>query len=134
MKNSTISTFAILTGFVFVATVGCSNSPQSSSAPGYADRTAADRPSTTLSSTDRDFAVKAAQGGMAEVALGNLAQQQGFSLKVKDFGKRLATDHGKANDELTQIASREGITLPSTMDSKQQQTIDRFSKLSGAQF
>src|SRR5258708_37573775 len=114
MKFSSTSTFAIVTGFVFFATMGCSNSPTSSSAPGYADRTAADRPITTPSPNDRDFAVKAAQGGMTEVALGNLAQQQGFSLKVKDFGKKLSTDHTKANDELMQIASREGITLPST--------------------
>jgi putative membrane protein len=78
--------------------------------------------------------VKAAQGGMAEVALGNLAQQQGSSAKVKDYGKKLASDHSKANDELMQIASREGITLPSTMDSSQQKTVDRFSKLSGAKF
>src|SRR5437762_12711126 len=135
MNVSSTSTFAIVTGFVFSAAVGCSNSPRSSNAPGYGDRTAADRPATTtLSSTDRDFAVKAAQGGMAEVALDNLAQQQGSSPKVKDFGRKLSTDHSKANDELMQIASREGITLPAAMDSKHQQTVERFSKLSGAQF
>src|SRR5438270_9124478 len=133
MNVSSTSTFAIVTGFVFFAAVGCSNSPRSSNAPGYGDRTAADRPATTtLSSTDKDFAMKAAQGGMAEVALGNLAQQQGSSSKVKDFGKKLANDHSKANDELTQIASREGITLPTSMDSKHQETVDRFAKLSGA--
>jgi len=71
---------------------------------------------------------------MAEVALGNLAQQQGSSAKVKDYGKKLANDHTKANNELMQIASREGITLPSSMDDKQQKTVDRFSKLTGARF
>jgi putative membrane protein len=126
-------------GFVFLATVGCSNSTLSSNS-GSADRnTAADRSApapakANLSLADKDFAVIAAQGGMAEVALGNLAQQQGSSPKVKDFGKKLADEHSKANDELTQIASREGITLPSGLDMKQQQTVERFSKLSGAQF
>ena len=133
MKLSSTSTLTIVAGFVFFATVGCSKSTQSSKT-GYADRnTAADR-STNLSLGDKDFAVLAAQGGMAEVALGNLALQQGSSPKVKDFGKKLADDYSKANDELTQIASREGINLPSGMDMKQQQTVERFSRLSGAQF
>src|SRR5260370_25663420 len=128
MKLSSTLSLTIVAGFVFLAP-GCSNSTQSSKT-GYADRnTAADR-STNLSLADKDFAVLAAQGGMAEVALGNLAQQQGLSSKVKDFGKKLADEHSKANDELTQIASREGITLPSGMDTKQQQTVERFSKLS----
>ncbi len=134
MKLSKTTSFAIAAGFAFLAAVGCSDTNRTSSKPGYADRTAADRSAPVVSSTDRDFAVKAAQGGMAEVALGNLAQQQGFSLKVKEYGKKLSEDHGKANNELMQIASREGITLPSTMDSKQQDTVDRFSKLSGARF
>ena len=134
MKLSSTSTLAIVAGFVFFATGGCSNTTTRGANPGNADRnTAADRP-TNLSLADKDFAVLAAQGGMAEVALGNLAQQQGLSSKVKDFGKKLADEHSKANDELTQIASREGITLPSGMDTKQQQTVERFSKLSGAQF
>ena len=139
MKLSSTSTFTTVAGFVFFASVGCSNSSRSSN-PGYADRnTAADRSApaparANLSLEDKDFAVLAAQGGMAEVALGNLAQQQGSSSKVKDFGKKLADDYSKANDELTQIASREGITLPSGLDMKQQQTVERFSKLSGAQF
>jgi len=135
--SSSAMTFAISAGLIFFAGVGCSSSDRASN-PAYPDRsTAADRPSTTaatLSSTDRDFAVKAAQGGMAEVALGNLAQQQGYSMKVKDYGKKLATDHAKANNELMQIASREGISLPTSMDSRQQSTIDKFSKLSGAKF
>ena len=134
MKLSSTSTLAIVAGFVFLATGGCSNTTTRSTNPGNADRnTAADR-STNLSLGDKDFAVLAAQGGMAEVALGNLAQQQGSSPKVKDFGKKLADHYSKANDELTQIASREGINLPSGMDTKQQQTVERFSKLSGAQF
>src|SRR3954453_14030235 len=141
MKLFSKSTFAILAGVALIAGAGCSrNNESSSTAPGTADRTAADRNTAAdrsgamLSSTDKDFAMKAAQGGMAEVALGNLAQQQGSSSKVKDFGKKLANDHSKANDELTQIASREGITLPTSMDSKHQETVDRFAKVSGAKF
>ena len=43
---------------------------------------------------------KAAKGGMMEVAMGKLAEQNGQSEDVKSFGKRMVTDHSKANDEL----------------------------------
>ena len=57
-------------------------------------------------------AQKAAAGGLAEVALGQLAQQNGSSPQVKAFGQRMVTDHGQANQELQQIAQTENLTLP----------------------
>jgi putative membrane protein len=56
---------------------------------------------------------KAAKGGMMEVAMGKVAEQNAQSEDVKSFGKRMVTDHGKANDELKSIASKKGIQLPS---------------------
>jgi len=56
---------------------------------------------------------KAAKGGMMEVAMGKLAEQNGQSDDVKSFGKRMVTDHSKANDELKSIAAKKGVKLPS---------------------
>ena len=56
---------------------------------------------------------KAAKGGMMEVAMGKLAEQNGQSDDVKSFGKQMVTDHSKANDELKSIAQQKGIKLPS---------------------
>ncbi len=83
---------------------------------------------------DHDFMVKAAQGGMAEVQLGQLAQQNGQSQEVKDFGQRMVNDHSKANDELKQLASQEGVSLPTTLDAKDQATMKRLESLHGAAF
>jgi putative membrane protein len=83
---------------------------------------------------DHTFVTKAAQGGLAEVQLGTLAKDKASSADVKSFGERMVTDHTKANDELKQIASKKGITLPTTLDSKSQATYDRLAKLSGAEF
>jgi len=44
---------------------------------------------------DRSFMTKAAQGGMAEVELGQLAQQNGQSEDVKKFGKQMVDDHSR---------------------------------------
>ena len=66
-----------------------------------------------ISAKDKIFMKKAAKGGMMEVAMGKLAEQNGQSDDVKSFGKRMVTDHSKANDELKSIAQQKGIKLPS---------------------
>ena len=50
---------------------------------------------------------------MMEVAMGRQAEQNGKSDDVKSFGKRMVTDHSKANDELKSIAEKKGVKLPS---------------------
>ena len=84
--------------------------------------------------SDNSFVTKAAQGGMAEVQLGKLAQSHAASDKVKTFGQRMVDDHTKANDELSKIAGQKGVTLPTSLNAKDQATMDRLSKLNGAAF
>jgi len=88
----------------------------------------------TLSATDRTFAQKAAAGGLAEVSLGQLAQQNASSQQVKEFGQRMVTDHSQANQELQQIAQSENLTLPTTPESKDQALQKRLSALKGTAF
>lgn len=86
------------------------------------------------SAADQHFAMEAAQGGMAEVKLGQLAKDKGSSDAVKQFGQRMVDDHSKAGDQLKSAASQSGITLPSDVGPKHQAMIDKMSKLSGAEF
>ena len=83
---------------------------------------------------DEHFVMEAAHGGMAEVELGKVAADKASSDEVKKFGQRMVDDHGKANDELKTLVQNKGISLPTSLDSKHRATIDRLSKLSGAQF
>jgi putative membrane protein len=87
-----------------------------------------------MSSADTTFAMKAAQGGMAEVKLGQLAADKATNPDVKAFGQRMVTDHTKANDDLKSVAQQEGMTLPTDVNAKQQAMYDRLSKMSGAAF
>src|SRR3990170_3646843 len=64
-----------------------------------------------VAAADRAFVMKAAHGGMAEVELGKLAADKAASSDVKQFGRRMADDHGRANDELKSWASKTGMTL-----------------------
>jgi putative membrane protein len=83
---------------------------------------------------DAKFAADAAAGGMAEVELGKLAAQKGGTDAVKQFGQKMVDDHSKANEELKQVASKDNLTIPSTLDAKHQARIEKLSKLSGDQF
>jgi len=83
---------------------------------------------------DDAFAQKAVQADMAEVKLGQLAEQKGTNPAVRDFGKRMVQDHSKNENDLTTTASRENVALPSGIDKADQNTYDRLSKLSGDSF
>src|SRR6476646_6778040 len=66
-------------------------------------------------SADHQFVMDAARGGMAEVELGKLASEKAESAQVRQFGERMVTDHGKANDELKSLAQQKNITLPTAL-------------------
>lgn len=87
-----------------------------------------------LSKQDQNFVKDAAIGGMAEVQLGKLAQQNGQSDQVKQFGAKMVQDHSNADNQLQSLASAQGLTLPQQLDRKHQETMDRLSRLHGAAF
>lgn len=87
-----------------------------------------------VSIADKRFMEKAAEGGLAEVKLGQLASDKASNQSVKDFGKRMVTDHTRINEQLKDLASKKGVSLPTSLNAKDQATYDRLSKLSGSEF
>ncbi|MEO6342548.1 MAG: DUF4142 domain-containing protein [Dokdonella sp.] len=83
---------------------------------------------------DQAFVTQAAQGGMAEVELGNVASAQGSSDMVKQFGKRMATDHGKAGAALANAAAADGLTVATSPSAKQNAMEIRMKAKQGARF
>ena len=87
-----------------------------------------------LGGEDKKFFKDAASGGMMEVQLGQLAKDKAQSQEVKDYGSRMVTDHGKANDELKQLAQQKKWTLPTKLERKHKSMVDKLQKVSGAEF
>jgi putative membrane protein len=81
-----------------------------------------------------EFAMKAADGGMFEVEASKLAAQKASSTTVKNFAKKMVTDHTKTNNELKSLASKKNITLPATMSDDHKKKLDKLSGLTGADF
>jgi putative membrane protein len=83
---------------------------------------------------EKRFVKDALLGGMTEVELGKVALEKASSDPVKQFAQKMIDDHSKANEDLKQLASKENINVPDSLDSKHQSRVEKLSKLSGADF
>jgi len=63
-------------------------------------------------SPDSSFYKSLAEGGIAEVRLGKLAQQKATDPGVRDFAAMMVKDHSAANAQLRTLASTKNIRLP----------------------
>ncbi|KAA0989232.1 DUF4142 domain-containing protein [Dyadobacter aurulentus] len=89
---------------------------------------------SAVAEDDAEFAVEAANGGMAEVALSKIAEEKATDPKVKAFAKQMVTDHSKANEELKTLASSKNITLPSAPNEEKQKAAADLGGKSGSDF
>lgn len=89
---------------------------------------------TALDDDDREFMQKAAEGGLAEVAMGKVAATKAADAEVKSFGQMMADDHGKANEALKALAAKKNFPLPTETSSQHKDTLGELEKLSGADF
>ena len=83
---------------------------------------------------DAEFVVDAADGGMLEVQLAELAMKSSTSPEVKNYAKMIMTDHSKANSELKSIAAKKNITLPIAMSDDNQKKYDDLKDKAGDEF
>ena len=75
---------------------------------------------TDRSTGDQAFVNDAARGGEMEVKLGQLAEKNGSSAAVKEFGSRMVKDHTRLNAELSATAKSVGLTVPDKISTEQQ--------------
>jgi putative membrane protein len=86
------------------------------------------------SNPDATFYKHAAEGGIAEVEVGNLAQQKSDNQSVKDFGAMMVKDHSAANEKLKGIADAKNVSLPTSASVGQMATKAKLEVLSGETF
>jgi putative membrane protein len=89
---------------------------------------------TVLSMTDTNFILAAAQGGLTELKLGELASTRGTRSDVKEFGQMMVKDHTAINDDLKTLAAQKGVTLTNSLDVEHQGVVDKMAALTGSGF
>ena len=92
------------------------------------------RAQTPVAIADHDFIVAAAQGGLTEVKLGELAAKKGTRDDVKAFGQMMVKDHSAINDDLKALAAQKGVALPDGLDTKHQALLDKLTALPDTDF
>lgn len=90
--------------------------------------------STMRSMQDKAFVKKAAEGGMAEVQLGKLAQEKSSSPDVKQFAEKMVNDHTQLNEQMQPIAQKLGVSSPKGISKQDKKEISKLETLSGQQF
>lgn len=85
-------------------------------------------------SPDAKFLMDAARGDVAEIKMGELAQQKGQSEAVREFGRMLVEDHSKAGKKTAELASELKVVPPAQPSAEQMQKHDALARLSGEEF
>jgi putative membrane protein len=85
-------------------------------------------------SPDESFYKAAAEGGIAEVDLGHLADKNSTSPKVKEFAEMMVKDHSAANQKLQALAAGKGVSLPMSASAGDMATKAKLEALSGDSF
>jgi putative membrane protein len=91
-------------------------------------------PPRITNDTDRIFAREAAIGGLAEVRFAELADPAAASDLVKRFADRMKADHGRANQQLADLAAGGHLMLPTDLDAEHAAVLAKLKTLKGEDF
>ncbi|HEV2577419.1 MAG TPA: DUF4142 domain-containing protein [Acidobacteriaceae bacterium] len=83
---------------------------------------------------DKQFLTNASQGNYDEIQLGKLAEQKATNPAVKNFGRRMVTDHTKLTEKMKPYAESWGIAAPTALSSDAQKEYDDLQGRSGNDF
>jgi len=82
----------------------------------------------------QSFITKAVEGNLAEVQMGQLAQEKGASDGVRSFGQMLQQEHAAGAQKATAVATQLRVPPPTEPNKKQKAMHASLAKLSGAAF
>jgi putative membrane protein len=90
--------------------------------------------SASFAADESTFLQDAIQGSLAEVQMGQLAQQNGSAEDVKAFGQTLITDHSKSMDDASALAKSINVEVPTEPKAEARQEYEKLQGLKGAEF
>jgi putative membrane protein len=83
---------------------------------------------------DPVFLINAASSNLLEIQAGKMAAQQATKSEVKQFAQMMVSHHTQATQELKNVATPLGVTLPQTMIPVHQAMADRLANKTGKDF
>ena len=87
-----------------------------------------------LAAGDASFIQTASQGNMAEIQAAQLADQTSKSKAVRAYAEHMIKDHTANEDQLKQLATAKGATVPSGVSDEQQRMMTQLQGEKGRKF
>jgi len=125
----TLLTFA----FVVLLSSSCSH-PIKAEEPKVIEQQTEAKFETRYESKEAEFLVTAAEINLEQILLGQLAEEKGTNAGVKGLGKMLIQTHELSLMDLTELASRKFITIPSSATERGQEAYKNLDKKQGKEF
>src|SRR5882724_1907658 len=91
-------------------------------------------PDAHANTADQLFIKELGLGGTGESQFGKLAEKKAQSARVKQFGRRMADDHGKGNEKLVALARSAQVPMRRDFDLDHRVMRDELDKLTGGAF
>ena len=92
----------------------CENPPKQEDTKKVAEERNEAKFNTSNAEKDAQFLVNAAEISLEEIKLGELAQKNGMMADVKKLGAMMVQDHSKTLSNLTAMANKKSITVPTS--------------------
>ncbi|MHB8260483.1 MAG: DUF4142 domain-containing protein [Bacteroidia bacterium] len=112
----------------------CSNNQEAENTQAVADESNQAKFDTTAKAKDAEFLVQAAEINLEEIQLGQLAQQKSKLADIKELGKMMEVQHSQCFIDLTALAQKESITIPTEPNNNVENDYKMLSHKSGTDF
>ncbi len=126
-------TFAVSTPFAARAQSSYSGTPQTGTETQMNKNTGAQH--GNLSDKDMKFLRDTAKDNAFEIQASQIAAQKATDPNVREFAQKLVNDHQQMSQDLQNLASSKGVTLPSDqLEKSDMRKLDKLNKASGDRF
>jgi putative membrane protein len=87
-----------------------------------------------VSGQDQDFISSSAEGDLFEVAAGRLAMHRSHDRAVRQFGRRMVSDHTESYRHVTRVGHKLGVDVPTAPSVGQRAVLRSFRHQTGTAF
>lgn len=85
-----------------------------------------------LSQHDQHFLKQMAKDGEGEVQIAQMVESKTSNPQVKEYAKRMISDHRNLDRQIAQLMAKKGVTKPQPMTAEQKQLKTKLQGLSGS--
>jgi len=119
---------------ILITVISCQNSTKPVDSKKLAEDVNDAKMDNAKDEKDATFMVRAAELSGEEVRLGQLAQQKAVTPVVQELGKLMEHDNAKAMANLTEMANRKYINIPTTPTEDSKEAYNKLSEKNGVDF